>query len=474
MITTQQMHILEQNAAYYGVSTVQLMENAGKGIADYIKQHFPNKKVIVVAGHGNNGGDGFVAARYLNCKVYFVGYKEKLTPLALKNIKRLHKQQFVDDFNNVDIIVDAIFGCGFKGEVREPYVSVIKKINNLKMQKKIRNIISVDIPSGLDANTGKGSLFVKADIMLTMHDTKQGLKQFKVEVLDIGIPKKAIIQTGPGDVKSVIPHRTDQSHKGDFGRVLVVAGSLDYPGAAVLVCQALVALRSGVDLITVAAPEKTALLINSFIPDIITKKLKGDYFSKEHIHKILALMMKADAIVIGPGLSLQSKGFIQKIIKKTSKLSKNMVIDADALKSIKIADVKHAILTPHAKEFEMLTKEKLPQNLNQKIKLLQRYAKHNCILLKGNPDIIAYQGRYKLNYTGNPGMTVGGTGDILAGLCAGFLAQSGDLFQSACAAAFVNGLAGDRLKKELGYGFIASDISKEIAKIIRSLHNFKM
>ena len=483
MITTKEMRILEQNSEYFGVSCFKLMDNAGRGIADYIFDTFKavkKEKILVIAYHGNNGGDGFAAAYYLGCDVYFCGDKNALKKDALTHFKKLHKKQFIDSLKylgNYDIIIDALLGVGVKGEIKEPVKNIINKINSInhinnQNNKKIK-VISVDVPSGLDSDTGKGTLFVKSDIILTMHDTKPGLKRWRntennVVVLDIGIPSKAIIEVGPGDVKACLGNREINSHKGDNGKIVVATGSQDYPGAAVLVCQALASLRTGADLITVIAPEKTGLLINTFIPDIVVKKVNSDFFQKKHVKEVLALAVKADAVVIGPGLGLQSKDFVKKIV--TSLIgNENLVLDADALKSVSIKYIKGCLLTPHAKEFELLTGIKLPENLEDRIKIILPFSKHNCILLKGNPDIIAYNGKYKLNYTGNSGMTAGGTGDILAGLCAGFLAQSHDLFLSASSAAFVNGLCGDNLKTELGYGFIASDFSKEIAKVIKNI-----
>lgn len=275
----------------------------------------------------------------------------------------------------------------------------------------------------------------------------------------------------PSILKKVIKKRKKQSHKGDYGLVLIIAGSEEYAGASVLVAKAVVnavaALRSGVDLVTVAAPEKVGWLMHTYLPDVIIKKFKCGYFTEKHANKIIDLAKNKDAIIIGPGLGRKSDKFVRKIIRKV----KNLVIDADALKSMKIKDAKGAILTPHKTEFKLLSGKTLPKNLKEKIRTVKQYAKNNVILLKGNPDIIAYKNKVRLNYTGNPAMTVGGTGDVLAGLCAGFLAQSKDKFNSSCAAAFINGKAGDIVQKKIGNGLIASDLLPEISKIIKKYIN---
>ncbi len=380
---------------------------------------------------------------------------------------------------------------------------MIRKVNKAHALR-----ISLDVPSGFDVNSGKGFLYVKPDLVLTYHDTKPGLNHFNTKILDIGIPDKAKLCVGPGDLNEVLVERSSDSHKGDFGRILIIAGSEDYAGASVLVTKAasisasaisayrtgLAALRAGADIITVAAPSSVGWLISKYLPDLIVRKFPCRHFSVEYIDDVLELAKSADVIVIGPGFGRDSDEFVRQFVVKASKLGKILVIDADALKALDfdvLRKLKSAILTPHAGEFELLFSKKLSSDIEKSkhtLKLLSKNAaKHNIILLKGNPDIIISKKNMKLNYTGNPAMTVGGTGDVLAGLCAGFVAQSklqrakihgssfnyaneniNHLFNCACAAAFVNGLAGDKIAKTLGNGLIASDLLREIPKIINS------
>jgi NAD(P)H-hydrate epimerase len=258
-----------------------------------------------------------------------------------------------------------------------------------------------------------------------------------------------------------------ESHKGDHGRVLVIGGSNKYIGAPALA--ALAALRTGVDIVTVAAPEQAAWIINTYSPDLITRKFEGDFFNWDNIKEVLSLSEKFDVILIGPGLSREpdALAFAKEVIER---IPHPKVIDADALKAVRLkdAEIHHAILTPHSKEFEIMAEDTLPKKQEERIEMLKHYVKNdNVLLLKGNTDVIVDRHRTRLNKTGNPGMTVGGTGDVLAGLCAGFLAQTKDLFNSAYYAAFLNGKIGDYLLRQKGYGFTASDFIPLIPLLIK-------
>ena len=252
--------------------------------------------------------------------------------------------------------------------------------------------------------------------------------------------------------------RKKNSHKGQNGKILVIGGSEDFIGAPALAAKAAAGLRIGADLVFIACPEKVGWAISSMFPDVITIKLKGKYLNATHYKKILETATKADVILIGNGMGLKP-GTKKLAARLTRTIKKPKVIDADALKSIRLQDVEHAVLTPHQKEFEILLK-------NSKLteKNFRKYLKDNVILLKGPTDWIFSSDKKRKNTTGNPGMTVGGTGDVLAGITAGLLSQGCSLFDAAYKAAYLNGKIGDRLYKELGYGLIASDFLKEIAK----------
>jgi hydroxyethylthiazole kinase-like uncharacterized protein yjeF len=268
--------------------------------------------------------------------------------------------------------------------------------------------------------------------------------------------------------------RKKNSHKGQNGKVLVIGGSKEYSGAIYLASMAIASLRLGTDLVTIVCPEKVAWSINSLCPDLITIKLKGNYINIKHIKKIQEYIKSNDVILIGPGISKNK--ISQKIIEEIIKSGKPKVIDADALNFINLNNIKNSVLTPHQNEFKILLKNSklnefiepnkiYNQKINNKnIKILQKVLKNNVILLKGKEDKIISKNKIRINKTGNEGMTVGGTGDVLAGLVAGYISQGNDLFTSAYKATKLNGIIGNKLKKGLGYGFIASDFLKLIAK----------
>jgi len=255
-----------------------------------------------------------------------------------------------------------------------------------------------------------------------------------------------------------LPKRAKKSHKGDNGKVLIIGGSRDYTGAVALA--GLAALRSGVDWVTIAAPEKVGYAINAISPDLVVKKFKGDDFCASRAKDILKLEKEFNAVLIGNGIGMHCRQFVNKYVRETKK---PLVIDADAIKHIKLQDVKNAILTPHKGEFKALLKNSKLTEKNYK-----KHLKNNIILLKGPTDKIITQTKTYENKTGNAGMTKAGTGDVLAGLCIGFLGQGLSLEQSAINAAYYNGLAGDiLLKKKKGFTYLASDLVEEIKRILK-------
>ncbi|MFC2175051.1 NAD(P)H-hydrate dehydratase [archaeon] len=236
-------------------------------------------------------------------------------------------------------------------------------------------------------------------------------------------------------------------HKGENGKVLVIGGSEDYAGAPALAAMA--ALRSGCDIAVVAAPEKTAYAINSMSPDLITKKLPGTALSTTHVPVLVKMAEEFDCVLVGPGLG-RKKETLDAVRMLCNAIKGKKVLDADALHARPV--LKNCIVTPHAKEFEALFGKKAGKANAKKA------AKGFVVLLKGKVDVITDGKRVAENKTGNSGMTVGGTGDVLAGLCAGLVAQGAPLFKAAVEAAKINGAAGDVLLGEMGYGFVASDL----------------
>ena len=255
----------------------------------------------------------------------------------------------------------------------------------------------------------------------------------------------------------VIPKHKPSSHKGQNGEVLIIGGSEDYIGCLALA--GLAALRTGIDWITIAAPEKVAWAISCLSPDLITKKCKGKYFTLKNYKQIIDLVEKHDAVLIGNGIGTKKETqlFVKKLVKN---IKKPLIIDADAIKLINLKDVDNSIIIPHKKEFKLLLKNK-KINSNE----LKKHIRNNIIIEKGKTDLIIIKNKTLKNKTGNEGMTIGGTGDVLAGLAAGFLAQGLSLEQSAINAIYINGNMGDYLKKKKGYSFIASDLVEDYKKI---------
>lgn len=481
-ITSREMRALELNAQYFGISLLQLMENAGRSVAqETITRFEKNKKAVVFCGLGGNGGDGFVAARHLLAEdfevtIVLVGRSRDINhEAALSNWRIL--QSLTDKVTllevtdsslipkvNAGIIIDALLGTGTKGKLKPPIAQVVDYINSLSGFK-----IAVDVPTGIDSDTGEVlGTAVKADLTITFHKAKPGLERAKkyvgeLEVVDIGLPSALERFAGPGDVDLATKPRSPNAHKGDFGRLLVIGGSEVYSGAPTLV--SIAAMRTGVDIVYLAAPAKTALAISSMSPDLITIKLEGENLNPANVGTIKPYLDMVDAVAMGPGLGLNSETvkFVKTIVDEVEKAKKPLLLDADGLKAF--AKFKRPlkvplVLTPHAGEYEILTGEPLPENQDERIIAIQKTAKklNATILVKGKVDIICDSNRAKLNFTGNAGMTVGGTGDVLSGIVGGLMAQNIDVFEAAVAGAFVNGAAGDFVANEIGFHIVATDI----------------
>jgi NAD(P)H-hydrate epimerase len=475
-VTSSQMAAAEINSEYFGVQVETLMENAGKGLFLALKKKFrklEGKNVTVYCGTGNNGGDGFVVARHLakagaNVSVVFFG-KSPGTPEARANFEKVRGLVTKKPPKNPDIIIDAILGTGIKGTLRAPVRSVVKKINASKAFK-----LSVDLPTGLDPETGKGSA-VKPDIVVALHRAKRGLESFETKVVDIGMPKEVDTHVGPGDVIVNIK-RGANSHKGQNGRVLVVGGSDLFHGAPIL-C-GIGAHNSGADLVFMYVPEGNFDVTRAASPGFIVRKYSGDYLSPGAVGSIIKFSRMADALVIGPGLGdrQETKDAVIEILKK---IKIPAVIDADAVRPVGenpgVLKKLDAIVTPHTREFTRLTGKGLPKAEKNRIALLKKEARRlsTVILLKSPTDIIATPDGVKQNTTGNPGMTVGGTGDILAGITAGLASQGIDTFDSACCGAFLIGAAGDELSRWKGHAYSAMDVAGEVPNTIKRTLDLK-
>lgn len=341
MISEKEVKVLDRNSEYYGVSILQLMENAGKGVAEFVHSTVKNtkKNILIFCGTGNNGGDGFVVARYLaqyyNVSVFLTGTDIK-TEIAQKNYHKLrtYEVKIYTSFNDIDalladhdVIIDALLGIGLSGELKEPYATIVQKITATK--KKL--IISVDVPTGIGTKRA-----VKPDHTITFHDIKEGMTKEnsgEIHVVDIGIPQDAVTYVGPGELSVYYPRPAKKSHKGDNGIVLVIGGG-PYIGAPAL--SGLAALRTGVDLVYIATPKRSWNSIAAFSPNFIVKDLNTDILTTEDLPIINELLGKCTAVILGPGLgsSKETETAIIPIVKKIIEEKKPLVIDADAIKPI--------------------------------------------------------------------------------------------------------------------------------------------
>ncbi len=491
-ISSREMRALEANAEYFGLDLLQLMELAGRNVAQEVIARFPKgKSVAIVCGLGGNGGAGFVTARHLlsagfEVTVFLVGKARDINHAsALRNYEVLRSLQGIIPVVEItdsaaipaiqaDVVVDALLGTGTKGKLRAPISQVVDAINATKGYK-----IAIDVPTGIDSDTGEVlGAAVQADLTVTFHKSKLGLTKAErytgnVIVGDIGLPQEMERFAGPGDVSLAVKPRSPTGHKGDYGRLLVIGGSNIYSGAPTLV--SLAAMRTGVDLVYLATPSKNAYEITSISPDLITIKLEGDNLNPANLETLRQFIKNVDVVAMGPGLGLapETQEFVKTCIDEVEAAGKALVLDADGLKAF--AKFKRPlkvplVLTPHAGEYAILAGESLPENETERVAVVQAAAKkfNATILVKGKVDIICDSKRVKLNFTGNPGMTVGGTGDVLCGIVAGLMALHVDPFEATVAGAFVNGAAGDAVASEIGYHMVATDIIDWIPKMLES------
>jgi NAD(P)H-hydrate epimerase len=474
MISPTEMRILDRNAQHFGVSILDLMENAGKAVAEAARRDFSaaGKKVLVVCGTGNNGGDGFVAARLLAAEAHVtvllarapdqIATEEARTNFArLKNVRVLEGLDRSEGaMADADVIVDALLGIGAAGDLREPYAALIREMN-----ASGKPILSVDVPSGLGANPA-----AQPKVTVSMYDAKEGMTPANsgtIRIADIGIPAQVARTIGPGEFL-LFPRPKTESHKGQNGSLLIVSGG-PFTGAPALV--ALGALGMGADLVHIATPALAAQVVAGYSPNFIVHPLVGHRLLREDVEIIVELSAKADALAIGPGLG-DSPGTLESVRALIKAIDKPMVFDADAIRAVgqdtTVLAKRKAVATPHAREFTALTGKTLPDSLEERAKMVQEAAKTLgiTILLKGHVDIVSDGTRTKLNHTGNAGMTVGGTGDVLCGAVGGLLCKGVEPYDAARLGAFSNGYAGDLAFKVKSYGLTATDVADNLGRVL--------
>ncbi|WP_435358534.1 NAD(P)H-hydrate dehydratase [Haloarchaeobius sp. DFWS5] len=465
MITSDRMAQVDENAEALGVPRKQLMESSGHALARVVREHAdPGDRIVVVAGRGNNGGDAFVAVRFLDefeTETLLLGREETITTdIARENWDALQESEYetreVRDSADVelpecDIVVDAMLGTGVTGALREPEATAAEAIN-----ESAATVVSVDVPSGIDADTGEADgVAVMADHVVTFHDEKPGLAALAadVTVADIGIPATAELFVEAGDLR--VLGRDPMAHKGDFGEVLVVGGG-PYTGAPALAGQA--AMRAGADLVHVACPENVASEVAGFEEGLIVHGLAGEMLRPKHVDELLDRATDADCVVVGPGLG-RAEGTLEAVREFLTAFDGRAVVDADALRAVPDADTEATLLcTPHQGELAAMGGE-TADGWRERKELVESFAADlgHTLLVKGPYDIVSDGETTRVNRTGNPGMTVGGTGDVLAGIC-GALVSTQDAVTAGGVAAHVNGKAGDAVVAAQGYGLLASDL----------------
>ncbi|GAA0299392.1 NAD(P)H-hydrate dehydratase [Halarchaeum salinum] len=464
-ITAARMAAVDRNAAALDVSTKQLMESSGHALARAVRDVAePGDSVAIVAGRGNNGGDAFVAARFLasdfDVAVSLLGRPETITTdIARENwaalqAAEIETKRVLDstalDLGDPDVVLDGVLGTGVTGALREPERSAIVAAN-----KADATVVSVDVPSGMDADTGDvADVAVEADRIVTFHKLKPGLEgRDDVTVADIGIPAAAEMFVGPGDLLSL--ERDPTAHKGDFGRVMVIGGG-PYTGAPALCAQA--ALRAGADLAYVACPDAIAGEVQGYAADLIVEPFAGECLQPRHVEDLLADAAERDVVIIGPGLG-GANDTLDAVRDFLAGYEGTAVVDADALQVVPDVDTDaDLICTPHQGELATMGGPRV-DDWEERAALVAEFAANlgATILVKGAYDVISDGETTRANRTGNPGMTVGGTGDVLAGIT-GAMASTQDSAQAAAIAAYANGTAGDAVVEEQGYGLLASDL----------------
>ena len=505
------MMTTDYNCEYLGLSRLCLMENAGKSISDEVATLSTFKfskpvKIIIFTGSGGNGGDGFVAARHLlnrgfEVAVYCLNALEEIkSDDALTNLEILMNMEprvsrlsvdFIKDSSDLDnldfdsnseyIVLDCLLGTGIKGKLRTKVRKTVELINEING----------------DPLTGEISdIAVEADYTVSFHKIKTGVKLAGEEktggviTCDIGIPIEAELFVEGGDLLR-LKNRSKDSHKGNNGKVLIVGGSKDYYGAPAISAKA--AIATGADLTYIYTPQNAALAIKSISEDFIVQEAKGDYLSLDDLEDILELASKVDAVLLGPGSSQNDEtGKLFNVL--AMKIDKPLVLDADALKLVDLSLVskkEDLIVTPHLSEFKSFFKNASKEDINNLEKFVKLEDKENLdfrkvndkidaihkitksiegsVILKGKYDFIFNGNRLKINRTGNPGMTVGGTGDALAGICLSLLSQGLNSFDAALLAPYLNGKAGDLAYEAQGYGFGAQDLTQYLGVVMNGL-----
>jgi len=509
LVTAQQIKNIDRRAIKdFGIPGPVLMENAALAIVTEMDRFFDGLagvKVGIICGKGNNGGDGLALARRLRIRgvpvrVALLASFAALQGEAKLNLSILRKMDvelvpnasekaLTDIISWSDVLVDALLGNGLSAPLRGAYAQAVNMMNGSG-----RPIVAVDVPTGINADTGAvmGNA-IKADLTVTMALPKLGLVLYpgaahagQMRVADIGIPSEVVEKEkinvnllDGGSVWGAIGKRAADAHKGDFGHLLVVAGSPGKAGAAVMTAKG--ALRAGAGLVSVAAPAQLVPIIQQLVIEAMclpsAENIDGT-IGIEAEGELLKAAGKMSACAIGPGLSTHYET-IQVVKTLVSRLTVPAVIDADGLNALKgsLDILKKAkaplILTPHPGEMGRLLGLSSDDVQKDRIGIASAFAKtyNVCVVLKGAGTVIALpSGEIFINSTGNPGLATGGTGDVLTGMIGALLAQGHTTKDAACLGVYLHGLAGDLATQEKGeLAMIAGDVIEKIPEAIKTI-----
>jgi ADP-dependent NAD(P)H-hydrate dehydratase / NAD(P)H-hydrate epimerase len=515
IVTAAEMREIDRiTSERFGVPSLALMENAGSAVREFILAAYPSVRTFgVICGKGNNGGDGFVAAR----KLHEAGRKVQLLLLAepaelrgdaTSNYEKLPVKAVIaksgDDLKSdsaravlrCDVLIDAILGTGFRAPVTGLYAEAIAKINAVSAPT-----IAVDIPSGADADVmgQQTGAVARADAIVTFTAPRPahifgGLTQGPTVIAPIGSPEEAIHSSlnlnviTPKEIAPLIGPRPRDSNKGMYGHVLVVGGSLGKTGAAAMA--GFSALRVGAGLVTIAAPRSVLGIIAGYHPELMTEPLEeteSGSISAQALKALWRVAERKNVLVIGPGISrhAETTEFVRAVLLKSKAQKSNaegsktaVVLDADGLNAFEgkteelNGRARTLVLTPHPGEMARLTGLSTSAIQRDRLNVARSFARaHELILvLKGDRSIVAKpDGEAWVNTTGNPGMSTGGTGDILTGMIAGMLAQNPQReFEAVLAAVYLHGLAGDVARESVGeHSMVATDLMKTLPEAFR-------
>jgi len=510
IVSAAEMRLIDRaTTERFGVPSLTLMENAGTAVALFALERYPAARCItVLCGKGNNGGDGFVVARKLHeagklIQVLLLAEPGQLTGDAAAMFQRLPlkavtaisaaalQTDLVREMFRADLLIDAILGTGFKPPVTGVYAEAIAVLN-----QSLASVIAVDIPSGADADAQiqDASASARADAIVTFTAPRPAhafslMTQGPTIIASIGSPEEAIASdlklhlATANEVARLTGPRPSDSNKGNYGHALIVGGSVGKAGAAAMAGMA--ALRVGAGLATVATPLSVLQTVAGFAPEIMTEALgdtdAGTIGMRSFEFGLMDSLTEGKrAIVIGPGLGrhIETQELVRTCVER---YRGPLILDADALNAFQGATERltgfgrSVILTPHPGEMARLLGKTAEEIQKNRLGLARSFASehHVIVVLKGHRTLTVHpDGTAWVNPTGNPGMATGGTGDILTGMIAGFVAQNPDrVFEAVVAAVFLHGLAGDVARDSVGeYSLVATDLLSALPEAFRRAH----